>query len=198
MARSGEGVGLGSWSHDYVMRTAWRQLSTVLCVSPSRLCHRDPCDVVGEEPQVMSAVACLRRRRALLSKRCLISWVLRNLLCFLARSVGLDRPCLALGVCEPVTARRCRRSVGTVSGGGGGEAHLEGGSSPASHVEVRWHTVRSGESWRRALASAHRVPRETEKACGPGVGVRMLASQLSAGSVLSHCRLSRGIRQTVG
>ena len=64
------------------MRIAWRQLSTVLCVSPSRLCHRDPCDVVGEEPQVMSAVACLRRRRALLSKRCLISWVLCNLSLF--------------------------------------------------------------------------------------------------------------------
>ena len=118
---------------------------------------------------------------------------LQPLSVFLTGPVGLDRPCLALGVCEPVTARRCRRSVGTVSGGGGGEAHLEGGSSPASHVEVRWHTVRSGESWRRALASAHRVPRETEKACGPrgrgadaGESVQRWASLVALPAVEAH------------
>ena len=77
--------GLGGWSHDYVMRTAWRRLSTVLCASPSWLRHRDPCDVVGEESQVTSAPACLRRRRAPLSMRWLMFRVLPSALCFPGR-----------------------------------------------------------------------------------------------------------------
>jgi len=85
LARGEGGVGLSSRSHDYVMRTAWRQLSTVLCASPSWLRHRDPCDVVGEESQVTSAAACLRRRRAPLSMRWLMSRVLPSSLCFPGR-----------------------------------------------------------------------------------------------------------------
>ena len=56
--------------------------------------------------------------------------------------------------------------------------------SPASHVEERWHTFRSRESWPRALASTRRVPRETERAGSPlGQG----RGSWRVGSTLGQC-----------